>query len=202
MKQFVKYSFLLLLLLTYKVHSYAQDVSISGFVVSQYNTSVLVSWTIEGGSTCNGIKIYRSSDSLVYQEIGSIEGICGSSAESTDYFFTDTEPVANKTNYYRLKLGNSQMSEIRSIFFSYVQPNDMIIRPNPANESIILELNKDQNSIFSLRIIDVDGRVVMSNDNVFGKSISIDISQLDSGNYVIELIDEVNKKIRRKLVII
>lgn len=200
MNQLSKYYLITLLMLSSVVELYAQDISISGFFLTQYNKSILVNWTIESGSTCNGITIFRSSDSLVYENIGSIAGVCGSNSEPTHYNFTDSEPVRNKTNYYRLKFGNGQNSEIRSLHFTYVEPNNMIIRPNPAQDNITLELNKDQNNIFMIRIIGEDGNIAFSQQNIFGKAVSLDISHLRSGIYTLELIDEYDKKIRKKLV--
>lgn len=202
MNQLLKHTLITIVTLIGVSKLYAQGISYSGFILGQYNKSILVNWTIDSGSSCNGITIYRSDDSLVYEEIGSIAGVCGNSSEPTHYNFTDKEPLLNKTNYYRLKFGNGQISETRSLHFTYVEPNDIIIRPNPAKDNIILELNKDQNSNFMIRIIHEDGHVVVSHDNLFGETIFLDVSYLTSGSYILELIYENDKIIREKLVII
>ena len=89
-------------------NSLAQQNSILGsFYLFESNAKIYLNWSIVSGSTCNGIKIFRSIDSLNFYEIGKIEGICGNISAEQFYNFIDENPVKNKINFYKLELGNS-----------------------------------------------------------------------------------------------
>ncbi len=97
-----------LLLQAITAHVYAQHNPIPGnFSLFENNGKVYLNWSIVSGSTCNGIQIYRSTDSVMFTQVGNIPGICGSSSSAISYNFIDDNPVKNKVNYYRLELGNN-----------------------------------------------------------------------------------------------
>lgn len=83
-----------------------------------YNNQVYLSWEIGQGSTCNGIGVMRSVDSVSFVEIGSIEGVCGSTSEPQSYTFTDLTPQSNRTNYYRLNLGGLAFSSVLKFMYN------------------------------------------------------------------------------------
>ena len=86
--------------------AYAQNEDVVlNFSATEFNGKVLLTWSVTQGNTCNGILILHGTDTLNYSQIGSIEGICGSTAEVIKYQFTDISPNVNQTNYYRLSLG-------------------------------------------------------------------------------------------------
>ena len=100
------------------------------FTVFENNEKVYLNWTIISGSTCNGIQIYRSTESISYLKTGSIAGICGSSSTATNYNFTDNNPEKNKFNCYRLELGGNRTSEILSVANIGIETSYQI-RSNP-----------------------------------------------------------------------
>ena len=123
--------FLCLLLQSATANVFAQHNSIlDNFTVFENNGKVYLNWTIISGSTCNGIQIYRSTDSISYFKIGSIAGIRGSSSTTTNYNFTDNNPEKNKINCYRLELGGNWTSEILSVEIIDIESGYQI-RPNP-----------------------------------------------------------------------
>ena len=73
--------------------------------------NVLLAWTIKSGSVCNGIQIYRSTDSLNFVIIENIDGACGDLASSVTYTYTDSEPINNKINYFKFELVFAVLSE-------------------------------------------------------------------------------------------
>ena len=75
------------------------------FYLSENKGTVDLHWSIMEGSTCNGIQIYRSNDSIQFSKIGEISGVCGSISEEQSYTFSDVNPFRNQVNYYRLELG-------------------------------------------------------------------------------------------------
>ena len=99
------------------------------FFVNQQNQNIVLSWEVKQGSTCNGMQIERSSDSVNYLFIGEIDGICGSGAVAQKFEFTDINPVPFKKNYYRLVAGTGE-SFYQSLFYSYVEES-FFMAPNP-----------------------------------------------------------------------
>ncbi len=100
--------------------SSAQETILEKFTATEVNDDIVLNWTIEQGSTCNGIDITRSSDSLNFILIGDIEGICGDQEKSIPYTFVDENPIRNQINYYRLELGSVGSSDIISIKYIYL----------------------------------------------------------------------------------
>lgn len=116
-------------LMVIALNSIAQSNIVSGFVAYEVNGQVFLSWTVNGGYTCDGIQILRSTDGFNFDKIGDIYGICGSPNQSIDYEFNDEEPVVNETNFYQLKLGSFEESEVISIEIIHLE--DYQMRPNP-----------------------------------------------------------------------
>ena len=83
-------------------HPLLQD--FSGF---QQGDNIFLRWTFRSGSLCEGTRIERSQDGMIFTEIGEIPGICGSPEVAFTYTFTDSTPQTNAVNIYRLELGNT-----------------------------------------------------------------------------------------------
>lgn len=110
------------------------------------------------GSTCDGIRILHSTDSINFEEIGLIGGICGSKTESVKYEFTHKTPIANKINYYQLEFGNTFYSNIIQIELIAFD-NGYQIRPHPIinQGKILFDGGREP---FRLEIVDALGRLV------------------------------------------
>ncbi len=81
-----------------------------------------------------------------------------------------------------------------------VNTTDLIIFPNPANELITLKVDQISNESFTARIIDINGKVVMQKKVDFSSSsTSLNISDLNTGNYVIQLINS-KKQFAQKII--
>jgi hypothetical protein len=138
--------------------AFAQTTTIlDRFRVSQLNGKVILEWVISSGSTCNGIRIYRSTDSVDFNLIGAILGECGSISEPVLYTFTDSLPVSNRINYYQLELGGNGSSEIVSIEIIGTDQGDYQIRPHPVNNESGIYFNNSNNSNCQLRIFNIYG---------------------------------------------
>jgi hypothetical protein len=94
---------------------------------------VFISCTIGSGNVCNGIEIWRSLDSINFNFIGDIPGICGSLVEPVNYYFTDDNPPKNQYLYYQLKFGGFGESEILKTRVNHYGVNNFLVMPQPAN---------------------------------------------------------------------
>lgn len=153
---------------------------------TEFNGKVLLTWSVTQGNTCNGIEVLRSLDAVNYTQIGSIEGICGSTSESIKYQFTDPTPAVNVVNYYRLSLGG--------IGFSYAVNTEVIdtgdekyvLAPHPlADESLLIFDNENQ-ELITITFFTERGEIVKEMQTS-AQSISLNRSDFGSGIYLFVL---------------
>lgn len=180
----------------------AQKVNLSNFFLIPDNKQVLLYWTIESGPTCNGMTVWRSTDSLNYEEVGSIPGICGSSSSATPYNFTDKSPVLNKANYYKIRLGYSQFSEVKYLRLKYIEPGKIIVKPNPAKENIVIEFNNDNNEGYRLTLYNSNGTSVFNKESMTESSFTLATAAFDAGTYFIILENSGGRILKEKLIIV
>ena len=181
---------------------YSQSVNFSGLSIFQKDKSILLHWNIDSGPTCNGTSILHSTDMVIFNEIGNISGICGNSSSSTPYNFTHSTPVLNTINYYKIRFGISQFSEIIYLFYTYVEPGNVLIKPNPANDVFEIKFNNDKNQTYTLDIINSKGQLVLTKDKITGASYTLSSSLFETGTYSVILRDENDRISKNKLCII
>lgn len=202
MKLFYKYTSVILFLMGNINFCMAQKVNFSGFELYQNEDDVLVHWNIDSGATCNGIGILRSiDDTLHFIEVGYIPGICGNSTSSTPYNFSDNNPELNKTNYYKIRMGFSQFSEIKSIYFSYIKPNELLLLPNPSHDYCDIKFNNDKHESLSIEITNDKGQQVMIINDLKQNSYKLNVSFLKPGTYNVLLVNNNEKLAQNRLVI-
>lgn len=179
----------------------AQHVNLSNFYLIPNNKEVLLYWTIDSGPTCNGITVWHSSDSVNYEEIGNIGGVCGSSSSATPYNFTDKSPLLNSVNYYKLRLGYAQFTEVKTITIKYTEPGKLYVYPNPSINQTKIEFNNDRNKQFSLTVTNSIGNVIYKKENAIESEIFLDTSSWNNGSYYITLTDDSGNVLKEKLII-
>ena len=129
------------------------------FSATQHQGHVNLYWQILQGNSCNGIQIYRSTDSVPFERIGYIPGICGSDFEDTNFYFTDSFPSPDALNHYYLELGTVGPSETISILV-FTSNGNYRIQPHPIYNKAILLFNPVDEGEYTLRIYDIRGGIV------------------------------------------
>jgi hypothetical protein len=152
-------SFLFILITCTILTAYSQQTILDRFQATVNNSQVYLSWTIKQGSTCNGISITRSVDSLTFVEIGDIEGICGDALVPVNYNFTDANPMFNRKNYYRLELGDVGPSNIISVAVISLDSKGYYVFPNPGNVSSRIYFENTQFEKAELKLFTVNGEI-------------------------------------------
>ncbi len=152
---------LLIVAATYTSGAAQTHPMLSNFSVAEINGQTYLSWTIIAGSTCSGIQIYRSTDSLNFTMIGEISGVCGSVSEPQNYSFTDSDPVFNSVNYYKLELGGQGFSQVVSVKIIALQ-NGYQVQPQPANAETRIYFDNDQGQQHELSVYNTAGVKIMS----------------------------------------
>lgn len=168
----------------------AQTSEILGhFTASELSGKVMLNWQIVKGQTCNGIQIYRSVNGLEFVQIGEISGVCGSSLEAINYYFTDNNPVNNHENSYRLELGGYGNSEILRKEVLNVEGEGFQIRPHPVQNESKLYFKNSKNKLHSINIYNAIGKMV-GQMNTTQKFFEIKSTSYQSGVYFFTLKNE------------
>lgn len=114
------------------------------------------------GSTCNGIQVYRGTDSLQLEKIGEIFGVCGSVDEPVDFSFVDEEPVKGDTNYYRIQFGTQGYSSIISIAVIGLGNNIAQVRPHPVHSNGTIYFSSASSQTYYLYVYTLHGQEVFT----------------------------------------
>lgn len=147
-------------LLLIPVKTSAQENSfLKNFYAYQINDKVIVKWTINQGNTCFGIKILRAADSVNFEEIGIIYGICGSNSSDEPFIFIDSFPIPNQVNYYKLDFGGQAPSDVISTEFINTGENDFFV--DYKGKPRLLFLNPKQETV-RLEVYNMNGKLMIS----------------------------------------
>jgi hypothetical protein len=155
---------------------------LENFSATLYQGRVYLDLTMKAGNTCNGIQIYRATDTMNFSRIGLIPGICGSLTKAESYQFTDEAPVLNQVNYYRLELGAFGLSQIIAIDVPDVSDRGYQIRPHPVHGPAQLFFDKQENVSYQLIIYTQHG-VEAHRDATFDSYFIMDNISLPGGIY-------------------
>ena len=149
---------------------------------TEFNGKVLLTWSVTQGNTCNGISVLHTTDTTNYDQIGTIEGICGSTAETIAYQFTDENPSVNQTNYYKLSLGGIGFSYAVNLDVIDAGSQTYLVAPNPvSSESQLIFDNENQENV-TITFFNEKGELIheeMSSE----QSIVIDREKFKQGVY-------------------
>ena len=158
--------------------AFSQVTILEKFSAEHLSGKVFLSWTVKSCQTCNGIRIYRSDDSLSYTEIGDIQGVCGNLGYSVDYTFQDNDPIKNKINYYRLDLGGVELTYSIAVDVIDVGQNDYYLKANPLVDQTKLYFRNSSQQLTVLTIINQNGQIIGT------KETTADYFTLNSSDYL------------------
>lgn len=159
------------------------DPILNNFNAIENNGTVIISWEISAGSTCNGIQIYRSTDSINFVQIWEIPGVCGNISQPQYYDYTDPAPVNNRTNFYRLQLGNIGFSGIVSVDIRDISAGGYQIQPNPSSSDFKIYFDNFKSRINQIDIYNSIGVKFFSSQSS-GTFFHVDVNSFPSGNYI------------------
>ena len=161
-------------------HSLLQE--FSGF---QKDDQLVLRWTFRAGSLCEGTRIERSTDGLIYREIGQIPGFCGSPDSPVTYSFVDSFPRINSINYYRLELGNYGYTSSIPVEYMNIGEYGFVVLSTNAGQTEILFENIPGRSGTAI-IYSGDGKRI-SEVGINGRRISLPSGRFSPGVYLLLL---------------
>ena len=163
---------------------------------------VEIKWATGSEDNNSHFVIARTHDGAHWEVIGEQDG-AGFSSSISRYQFIDENPYAD-VNYYRVKQvdydGQFDYSDVVMVHSNLAQAQfEIFVFPNPAKDNVTVEWNKGERNS-SIIIMDINGKVIQQEDIINGYSHSIDLSNIDSGVYFIQLVGSQETKTERLVV--
>lgn len=158
-----------------EVTSFVLPVSLTYFNAGKSENGVRLSWETSWEKNSKEFIIQRSSDLVLFTEIGSIDA-SGETEGIHPYTFFDESPLPGP-NYYRLKMVDQDLHYSYSNFRDvdiHTGSQELIVFPNPAEGGVI-----------RLQKIAVDPATMVL-QNILGQKINFTISDFLSGNIVLQ----------------
>ncbi|HMQ77361.1 MAG TPA: T9SS type A sorting domain-containing protein [Flavobacteriales bacterium] len=159
---------------------------IAQYELTELSGAIRIDWTIQGGSTCNGQDVERSTDGIVFVNVHRIEGICGDAGVAIPYDWIDEAPPEFSTLYYRIKLGFDGYTSVKTMTFDQITTSAQRFFPSPVRDQATLALNVASADAVDLRILDESGRILVEQLGIAGPVIPLDLSGLPPGTYIYE----------------
>lgn len=163
-------------------------VELSYFRADANESEIILSWETTMEINNNRFEVYRSSNLEDWEKIGEVESF-GNSSGLVPYSFVDNNPKQN-VNYYYLKQvdydGESENFKVASA--KVEKDNQLTLFPNPAHTNLNILTRSSENRISSYIIRDFTGDAAKFGKLVLNKN-NIDISGIENGVYVFQLID-------------
>lgn len=134
---------------------------INAFSANENFGKIILSWEIAAGNTCSGIRIFRGADSLNFTQIGQIDGVCGNPGFAVPFSYTDSFPLPNTRNFYRLEFGGNGVSRV--VYADYfIFPESGYRLLYDSNGGLQISFQNPQSEQAVLEVFDLSGRLVFT----------------------------------------
>ena len=151
-----------------------------------------VLWSTATETGTSHYNVERSSDGENYSVIGRVDA-AQFSTQTINYTFKDESPLSG-LSYYRLQQVDlmENASHTHSVPVMFRSGTTLDVFPNPADQTIWITFDVEQESNMRWRIMDASGRLVSEKSilTTSGKNqFELPIDKLDQGSYLIEVVD-------------
>ncbi|WP_242928513.1 T9SS type A sorting domain-containing protein [Pontibacter vulgaris] len=164
-------------------------VELAKFTAKSTSEGVLLNWLTASEIQNDYFAIERSPDGAVFEQVAKVKGN-GTKHNSTVYTYTDHTPITG-TSYYRLKQvdedGSYTYSAIVSVLINS-ENTTFLVFPTVVTDQLFVSLpvRKD----YLVEVYDTKGKIVLSQQVQPLAEFRLDVSRLNSGNYILRLQDE------------
>lgn len=165
-------------------HAQEEHPFIGSFDVTVLDGSIQLHWVMQGGSTCDGSEVERSTNGTDFIPIHRIEGICGDAQFDVPFSYLDQNPPELSTLYYRIKLGFEGVSSVKTVIFDQLIDSEHRFHPSPMRDEATLLLNVTSSASVELYIFDPAGRSVYQAYDLTGREHKINMPSIESGAYI------------------
>lgn len=161
-------------------------VELIGFEARVQKNNISLNWVTLSEVNNSRFEIWVSSDEMIFNKIGTVNG--AGNSENTNTYQFDYKPQALGIYYFKLVQididGTTDESNVVSaIFFS--QTPDLNFYPNPTNKSITFH-NFETENIYNVAIFSDQG-VLIKNGQVSSSSPTFNTNEIPAGAYVLQL---------------
>jgi len=180
------------------------------FNATKISNQVQLNWNTLSEFKTSQFEIERSIDTSAFVKIGNVTA-AGNSNTTSNYQFIDLLPSLTSTNFYRIKLIDSnsyfKYSDIQSVSFSTtgianIHSENFTVYPNPATDIITLTFDQNVLSNFTISIYSLIGNLVKETYlKTSLNKIEININHLSKGMYFIKVVDESGNILSKKFLV-
>lgn len=149
--------------------------------------SIDIEWSTASELNCSHFIVERMNSHQKWDSLGITKG-SGTSNTANHYLFTDQQPISG-TSYYRVRQvdydGDTSYSPIFSV---QLLKNELVAIPNPSSGYFIIHIPNSQTSNTSspINVYNQVGEMVLQKHIDKKNQVSIDLSHLPSGIYMLE----------------
>lgn len=159
-------------------------VEFGNFSVTKAGNKAKINWNTVQELNSSYFEVEHSADSRNWTSIYKVNA-AGTSSSVINYEYIDPLPSKGR-NYYRIRQvdlnSTAKTTDIKALDFNSVKLISFF--PNPVNDQLNIQSGGAQ--IYSIRIIDSKGQVVLQN-NVNQTSAHLNLKQIKTGLYVLQV---------------
>lgn len=168
----------------------ALPIELASFTAEVIDHSVMLSWKTASETNNVGFDLERSADGNVFQRLAFITGK-GTTTEQQSYSFIDQENLSTGQYYYRLKQmdldGAFTYSDFLSVSLEVPHENKPKVFPNPISLSDhFINLTNLPRELRFIRLLNNQGQLLKTWHDEDSRSLNI--SQLNPGTYILQII--------------
>lgn len=161
--------------------------------------NVKVQWATATEINNDHFEVQRSLNAKDFETIGTAKG-AGSTTQVQNYSFMDETPA--KVNYYRVKQVNAdgtfEYSSIRVVELNETAEIPLVLFPVPVVKNLTVQ--HTQNSMITgCSVFDIDGKLVLTQQQQ-GQVITVNMEQLETGVYFVQITDETGSTYTERIV--
>jgi 3',5'-cyclic AMP phosphodiesterase CpdA len=177
-------------------------VLLSSFTATLNNDKVFLDWTTQTENNNKYFTIERSVDGVNFNLSGKVNG-AGNSATINNYRLIDYAPLPG-INYYRLSQtgndGNITYHGIKKV--TYGSNKNFAVSINSiVDGNVNLVINTNKNEYVKMKLTDIIGRIIFSESFLINPGANTKGIRLNSGIYVLQLVNSTGEKISSKIIV-
>ncbi|MDO6430458.1 T9SS type A sorting domain-containing protein [Flavitalea sp. BT771] len=175
-------------------------IQLTYFQCNKVNASLVdIDWATASEQNSSYFTVERSADGQHFDPLQSVPA-AGNSAQPLSYSTKDSHPLKG-TSYYRLKMtdldGSAVYSDVRMVSIGAV--SGLTMYPNPTTDRVFIGLNG--NKVEKVSVFDNTGRQMMVALQPADAILSLDVSRLATGMYLVVIDLDDKTRTTQKLLI-
>ena len=160
-------------------------VELTQFQGNYRNGQIKLNWETAAEFNNEKFVVEKSRDGLLFSPIGEVVG-SGTTLIARNYTFLDSQPLPG-SNFYRLRQvdmnGSFEFSPIIEVAIKHSKP--VLVYPTLVKEYLHIEFLEEESA--SIKVLDLHGRIVKVKAIDLSTSVSLDMSSVPPGNYLVQI---------------